>query len=52
MYGSGSTLARHGALVAVALALSATAGLAFSAWLVQGPAMFNTLVEQGLAWCF
>ena len=52
MYGSPSTLARPAALAAIALALSAIAGLAFAAWLVQGPAMFNTLVEQGLAWCF
>lgn len=35
-----------------ALALSAATGLAFSAWVEKGAAIFMTYAEAGLAWCF
>lgn len=44
--------ARHAALALAALALSAVVAVAFGAWLDQAPAMFQVLVEQGLALCF
>jgi hypothetical protein len=44
-----------GRLVPLALgiaALAATTGVAFSAWLEKGAAIFMTYAEAGLAWCF
>ncbi len=40
------------ALFMGALALSAATGLAFAGWIDHTPAIFMTLVEQGMAWCF
>ena len=36
----------------VAIGLSAGIGLAFAGWVEHTPAIFVTLVEQGMAWCF
>jgi len=33
-------------------ALAAATGLAFAGWVEHAPAIFMTLAEQGLAWCF
>ncbi|WP_274424392.1 hypothetical protein [Chelativorans sp. YIM 93263] len=38
--------------VAIALALSATAGLGLAMWLENGPALLLSLAQTGLAWCF
>ena len=48
----GHPLARPAALAFFAVVLSAAAGLAFAGWLEHAPAIFMTLVEQGMAWCF
>jgi hypothetical protein len=34
------------------LVLAAATGVAFSAWLEMGAAIFMTYAEAGLAWCF
>lgn len=40
-------------LLALATGLAAAAaGLAFAGWMDHAPAIFNALVEQGMAWCF
>lgn len=39
-------------LVLAALALSAVTGVAFASWIEHAPAIFTTLVDQGMAWCF
>jgi hypothetical protein len=39
-------------MVAVALLLGAVAGLGFAGWYVNGDALFMTLVNDTLAWCF
>lgn len=39
-------------LVALGFAGAAALGLAFALWAENGAAMFVTLVESGLAWCF
>lgn len=33
-------------------AFAATTGVAFAAWVEQGPAIFMAMVDAGLAWCF
>lgn len=33
-------------------ALAAATGLAFAGWMEHAPAIFTTLAQQGLAWCF
>ncbi|WP_175556724.1 hypothetical protein [Aerobium aerolatum] len=43
---------RLAAIVLAGLALSAVTGLAFASWIEHAPAIFLTLVEQGMAWCF
>jgi hypothetical protein len=35
-----------------AAALAAATGVAFSAWIENGAAIFMTYAEAGLAWCF
>jgi hypothetical protein len=35
-----------------AVALAAMTGVAFSAWIENGAAIFMTYAEAGLAWCF
>jgi hypothetical protein len=35
-----------------ALVLAATTGVAFSAWMEKGAAIFMTYAETGLSWCF
>lgn len=45
-------LGRFAALALVAVVLAAAAGLAFAGWAEHAPAIFVTLVEQGMAWCF
>lgn len=35
-----------------AVALAAATGIAFSAWIENGAAIFMTYAEAGLAWCF
>jgi hypothetical protein len=39
-------------IVLVAMLLAAATGIAFSAWLEKGAAIFMTYAETGLAWCF
>ncbi|WP_127522908.1 hypothetical protein [Mesorhizobium sp. Z1-4] len=35
-----------------ALVLAAATGVAFSAWMEKGAAIFMTYAQAGLAWCF
>ncbi len=45
--------ARPALLSATSLvAFAAATGMAFAAWGEHGPAMFMTLAESGLSWCF
>jgi hypothetical protein len=44
-----STVAKLAAGVAL---LAAVTGLAFASWLDNGAAIFMTMVESGLSWCF
>ncbi|MGD9916248.1 MAG: hypothetical protein AB7S80_19410 [Rhizobiaceae bacterium] len=53
MQGTPSSPARH--LVRISLAVAAFAaltGAAFAAWVDNGTAIFVTMVESGLSWCF
>lgn len=52
MTGFNRSLALPLSLAVSAVALAAMAGLAFAGWMEYAPAIFVTLVEQGLAWCF
>ena len=45
-------LAPAATIALTALALAAATGVAFSAWLEKGAAIFMTYAEAGLAWCF
>ncbi len=44
-----STAAR---IVLGAAAFAAVSGIAFAAWLDHGAAIFMSMVDTGLAWCF
>ena len=35
-----------------ALVLAALTGAAFGGWVGHGPAIFNSFVASGIAWCF
>ena len=37
---------------AAAIAVAAGTGATFAMWADEGGAMFRTMVETGLAWCF
>ncbi|MBO6716821.1 MAG: hypothetical protein JJ913_02565 [Rhizobiaceae bacterium] len=50
--GSNSRLVPAAGIVLTALALAATTGVAFSAWVEKGAAIFMTYAETGLSWCF
>lgn len=52
MSGFTRSLARPAALALATLVAAAAFGVAFAGWLDHSPAIFQTLVEQGLAWCF
>lgn len=42
---------RTGIILGIA-AFAVVSGAAFAAWADQGPAIFASLVETGMAWCF
>lgn len=40
------------AAAAALVAFAGTSGVAFAGWLEHAPAIFLSMVESGLAWCF
>ena len=52
MFTARHSIAQLVAFALVALALSATTGLAFAGWMEHAPGIFTTLIESGLSWCF
>jgi hypothetical protein len=39
-------------ILAGAAVLAAATGLAFASWIDHGAAIFMTMVEAGISWCF
>ncbi|WP_265518107.1 hypothetical protein [Nitratireductor luteus] len=45
-------LGEYAKIAAAVIFLAAVGGLGFAMWLNNGPALFLSLAEAGLAWCF